>query len=62
MKKITLLISGLVLSTIVSTTSAQQLPHNGFENWEAAGNTYQSNRSKYGGSAHGDIARPGNEP
>lgn len=31
MKKITLLISGLVLSTIVSTTSAQQLDNNGFE-------------------------------
>ena len=31
MKKITLLISGLVLSTIVSTTSAQQLPNNDFE-------------------------------
>ena len=31
MKKITLLISGLVLSTIVSTTSAQQLSNNGFE-------------------------------
>lgn len=62
MKKITLLISGLVLSTIVSTTSAQQLLNNGFENWETAGNTYQSNKSEKNGSAHGDIARPGNEP
>lgn len=46
MKKITLLISGLVLSTIVSTTSAQQLPNNGFEDgwgactpWTSSGNT-----------------------
>ena len=62
MKKITLLISGLVLSTIVSTTSAQQLPNNGFEKWEAAGNTYQSNKSERKGGAYGDIARPDTEP
>lgn len=62
MKKITLLISGLVLSTIVSTTSAQQLPNNDFEKWEAAGNTYQSNKPGYTGGAAGNKARPGNEP
>lgn len=62
MKKITLLISGLVLSTIVSTTSAQQLPNNGFETWETAGNTYQSNKSERKGGAYGDIARPDTEP
>lgn len=46
MKKITLLISGLVLSTIVSTTSAQQLDNNGFEDgwgkctpWTSDGNS-----------------------
>ena len=62
MKKITLLISGLVLSTIVSTTSAQQLPNNGFEEWEAAGNTYQSNKPGFTGGPAGNKARPGNEP
>ncbi len=62
MKKITLLISGLVLSTIVSTTSAQQLQNNGFEEWEAAGNTYQSNKPGFTGGPAGNKARPGNEP
>lgn len=42
MKKITLLISGLVLSTIVSTTSAQQLPNSSFTDWKTAcGNSDQ---------------------
>ena len=36
MKKITLLISGLVLSTIVSTTSAQQLRNSSFTDWKTA--------------------------
>lgn len=62
MKKITLLISGLVLSTIVSTTSAQQLPNYDFEKWERAGYTYQSNKEGRKGSAYGDIQRPDNEP
>ena len=36
MKKITLLISGLVLSATVSTTSAQQLPNSSFTDWKTA--------------------------
>ncbi|MDY6106272.1 MAG: hypothetical protein SPH89_06535, partial [Candidatus Limisoma sp.] len=59
MKKITLLISGLVLSTIVSTTSAQQLPNNSFTDWKTAcGNSDQID-------ANGDPTarqRPGVEP
>ncbi|MDY5999893.1 MAG: hypothetical protein SPJ05_06550, partial [Candidatus Limisoma sp.] len=43
MKKITLLISGLVLSTIVSTTSAQQLPNNDFEGGWVDCNPWTSN-------------------
>lgn len=61
MKKLILLISGIVLSATVSTTSAQQLPNNGFEDWETAGNTYQSNKAVTGGAA-GNKARPGTEP
>lgn len=50
MKKITLLISGLVLSTIVSTTSAQQLQNNGFEDgWgDCAPWTSKNNASTIG--------------
>lgn len=62
MKKLILLISGIVLSATVSTTSAQQLPNNGFEKWEAAGNTYQSNKSTSTVKAYGDIDRPDTEP
>lgn len=59
MKKITLLISGLVLSTIVSTTSAQQLPNIGFENWKTAcGNSDQIDAN---GNAEA-RQRPGVEP
>lgn len=43
MKKITLLISGLVLSTIVSTTSAQQLLNNDFEGGWVDCNPWTSN-------------------
>ncbi|MDY4942699.1 MAG: PCMD domain-containing protein, partial [Candidatus Limisoma sp.] len=59
MKKITLLISGLVLSTIVSTTSAQQLPNIGFENWKTAcGNSDQID----GNGVATARQRPGVEP
>ena len=59
MKKITLLISGLVLSTIVSTTSAQQLPNNSFTDWKTAcGNSDQINDN---GDAEA-RQRPGVEP
>ena len=46
MKKITLLISGLVLSTIVSTTSAQQLHNNDFEGGWVDCNPWTSNGTK----------------
>ena len=62
MKKLILLISGIVLSATVSTTSAQQLPNYDFEKWERAGYTYQSNKEGSKGSAYGDIQRPDNEP
>ncbi|MGM9801473.1 MAG: hypothetical protein ACI309_04100, partial [Candidatus Limisoma sp.] len=59
MKKITLLISGLVLSTIVSTTSAQQLPNNSFTDWKSAcGNSDQISSSGETDSRQ----RPGVEP
>ena len=59
MKKITLLISGLVLSTIVSTTSAQQLPNSSFTDWKTAcGSSDQINSS---GKATA-RQRPGVEP
>ena len=59
MKKITLLISGLVLSTIVSTTSAQQLPNSSFTDWKTACGS--SDQIKGDGVAEA-RQRPGVEP
>lgn len=59
MKKLILLISGIVLSATVSTTSAQQLPNNSFTDWKSAcGNSDQISSSGETDSRQ----RPGVEP
>lgn len=59
MKKITLLISGIVLSATVSTTSAQQLPNNSFTDWKTTcGNSDQI----YDNGDAEARQRPGVEP
>ena len=59
MKKITLLISGLVLSTIVSTTSAQQLRNSSFTDWKTACGSSDQINDKGKATAR---QRPGVEP